>query len=111
MTFSYDDASGFLRNNVVRSQTTPRLFSIEPDEQVTFTEQIHQWWGPPFLFIGTVYINGQPAPDGTSVSACGYAGTLCGYTTVKQRVSKWLATRINKASGIFPEALFMPKFW
>ena len=42
-----------------------------------------------------------------------YLGLLCSpkESPVQKRVSKWLATRINKASGIFPEALFMSRFW
>ena len=61
--------------------------------------------GKPFLFIGTVYIDGQPAPDGTSVSACGHTGTLCGYTTVRQSIQT-TSTNLDLApENVFAELI------
>ena len=38
VTFSYHDSDNILRNNIVRFQSTPRTFSIEPTSQIDFTE-------------------------------------------------------------------------
>jgi len=38
VTFAYDDDAGERRNNVVRFQTTPGTFSLEPAGRVDFTE-------------------------------------------------------------------------
>lgn len=37
-TFAYQDENGILRNNIVRFQTEPETFSLEPTAQVEFTD-------------------------------------------------------------------------
>ena len=59
VTFAYDDDGGVLRNNVVRFESNPGTFSIEPAGQLEFTEVFSADESSPFQQIGPCQVDGD----------------------------------------------------
>jgi hypothetical protein len=52
VTYAYQDNDGLLRNNVVRFQSRPQTFSLEPESHVVLTEVFAQFEAAPSHQIG-----------------------------------------------------------
>jgi glucose/arabinose dehydrogenase len=59
VTFAYDDSNRVLRNNVVRFESKPGTFSIEPAGQVAFTEVFSADESSPSHQIGPCQVDGD----------------------------------------------------
>ena len=59
VTFAYQDAQGVLRNNIVRFESTPRTFSLEPAGQMAFTSLFDKYETTVSHQVGTCQVAGN----------------------------------------------------